>query len=319
MHTYLLAEELSRRGHSVTLFGHPESKISGRLVPVKVGKKAGVLRQVFAYREAMEKIRKGRFDAVHNNSIHFFAPLLAGSLQCPMVTTLHTPPYRSLRWGGRYSRAKNHRFVSISQHLHGVWEPYIGKHTVVHNGIDFASWPFSPAAPVRTAVWYGRFTPEKGAEYAISAAKAAGFKLTLAGPIYDQAYFDEKIRPELGGDIQYAGHLEQRELARLVGASSVGMVTSVWEEPFGLVYVELPACGTPVVAFASGAAREIISDRTGVVVPRYDTGALAQVLGEAESMVRSSVRKAAEQRFSVETMVSEYLRLYAGAVGGPAS
>jgi len=192
MHTHLLADELTRRGHTVTLFGHPESKTAARVVPVLVGEKAGVLGQVFAYREAMEKIRKGGFDAVHNNSIHFLPPLLAGSLRCPMVTTLHTPPYKSLRWGGRYSRAANHRFVSISQHLHGVWEPYIGKHTVVHNGIDFASWPFSAAATPGMAVWYGRFTPEKGAEFAIAAAKAAGFGLTLAGPVYDQDYFNDK-------------------------------------------------------------------------------------------------------------------------------
>jgi len=91
------------------------------------------------------------------------------------------------------------------------------------------------------------------------------------------------------------------------------MVTSVWDEPFGLVYVEIPACGTPVVAFDSGAAREIVSSATGIIVPRHDTAALTQVLGEAASMVRSSVRKAAEQRFSVRAMVSDYLHLYGHA------
>lgn len=311
MHTHLLARELDRCGHSITVFGHPDSEVPGKLIPIQVGEKAGILRQVFAYREAMEKIRKGHFDAVHNNSIHFLPPLLAGGLKCPMVTTLHTPPYRSLRWGGRYSRAKNHQFVSISHYLHGVWEPHIGKHEVVHNGIYFADWPFSETAATKTAVWYGRFTPEKGAEYAIAAARAAGYRLTLAGPIYDQSYFDEKVRPELDETIRYAGHLNQQELAALIGASSVGLVTSVWDEPFGLVYIEMPACGTPVVAFDSGAAREIITEATGAIVPKHDIGALTQVLGEVKGKVRSDVRAAAEQNFSVGKMAEGYLRLLA--------
>src|SRR3712207_8805137 len=33
-----------------------------------------------------------------------------------------------------------------------------------------------------------------------------------------------------------------------------------WEEPFGMVMVEALACGTPVIAFARGAAREIVID-----------------------------------------------------------
>lgn len=310
MHTHLLARELVKRGHEVTLFAHPDSDRQFNLRPVKLADQAGFGAQVFAYRRAMKAIEQGQFDAIHNNSIHFLPPLLAGNLSCPVITTLHTPPYKSLRWGGRFSRAANHQFVSISQHLHDSWAPYVGQHAVVHNGLDPEQWPFSAAGKAKTAVWYGRFTPEKGAEYAIAAAKAAGFSLTLAGPIYDQSYFEQKIRPELEGSVSYAGHLTQQELAALVGRSAVGIVTSVWDEPFGLVYVEIPACGTPVAAFASGAAPEVVRPAMGAIVPKRDTMALAQVLCELESKDRASCRKAALDHFGVERMVEGYLGLY---------
>lgn len=310
MHTHLLARALVERGHEVTLFAHPQSDPRFSIHSVSLSEKAGFGAQVFAYRQAMKAIQLGRFDAVHNNSIHFLPPLLAGRLRCPVITTLHTPPYKSLRWGGRLSRATNHQFVSISQHLHDTWQPYLGKHAVIHNGLDPGQWPLSLKAVPQTAVWYGRFTPEKGAEYAIAAARAAGFQLTLAGPVYDENYFNEVIAPQFDEQIQYAGHLTQSALAALIGRSAVGIATSVWDEPFGLIYVELAACGTPVAAFNSGAATEVVLPEMGTIVPKRDIGALAQVLRELPGKDRATCRQAAVDNFSASRMVEQYCVLY---------
>ncbi|MFT7121066.1 MAG: glycosyltransferase involved in cell wall biosynthesis [Neolewinella sp.] len=311
MHTHLLARELVAVGHEVTLFADAESDEQFNIVPIQLGETAGFGAAVFAYRRAMALVRRGDFDVIHNNSIHFLPPLLSGNLGFPMITTLHTPPYKSLRIAGRVTPKNNHTFVSISQHLKEIWKPFIGDHPVIHNGLDMEQWPLSLSAVAGTAVWYGRFTPEKGAEYAIQAARLAGYKLTLAGPVYDQDYFDREILPELDGRITYAGHLTQAELAALVGRSAVGLATSVWDEPFGLVYLEIPACGTPVAAFDSGAAKEIITAETGAIVPKYDVGALAQVLGKLEGRHRAGCRASVAEKFPVERMVAEYLRLYA--------
>lgn len=314
MHTHLLARELSARGHEVTLFAHPHSYGDFQLVPQLLSEGAGFLATALTYRKAMLAINEGNFDVVHNNSIHFLPPLLAASLGCRMITTLHTPPYRSLRWAGRLVRKKEHRFVSISHHLHDVWQPFVGKHEVIHNGLDLNTWPFSGQAEANTAIWYGRFSPEKGAEYAIAAARAAHLKLSLAGPIYDQAYFDQKLAPQLNDRIKYVGHLKQGALASLIGRSEVGIVTSVWDEPFGLVYAEILACGTPVAAFASGAVKEILTDACGAIVPKYDVAALTQVLSKVKSKDRSECRARVEAAFPVAKMVEGYLAVYRGGV-----
>jgi glycosyltransferase involved in cell wall biosynthesis len=206
----------------------------------------------------------------------------------------------------------HHHYAAISHFLGQQWKPFIGdNYTVIHNGLDPGVWPFSAAPEPKTAIWYGRFTPEKGAEYAIGAARAAGYRLTLAGPIYDQAYFDRAVAPELDDTVRYAGHLNQAELAELVGRSAVGIVTSVWDEPFGLVFAEMLACGTPVAGFDSGAASEIVSQEVGALVAKYDIQALTQVLGEVErSRERQHCRKRVMDAFQMERMVAEYESLY---------
>ena len=312
IHTHLLARGLVERGHEVTLFAHPDSSTKFEVFPCPVAQNPGFLAYTRAVRAAVRQIKKGGFDVVHNNSIHFLPPMLARALPFPMVTTLHTPPYKSHRLTARLTRRlRNHDYVSISRFLGEQWANLIGDYTVIHNGIELADWPFSAVTERKTAVWCGRFTPEKGAEFAIAAARAAGYRLTLAGPVYDQQYFDEKVVPLLDEEITYVGHLSQAELAALIGKSAVGLVTSVWDEPFGLAYVEMLACGTPVAGFRSGAAAEIVTKEVGVLVEKYDVQALARVLGEVEgSRDREACRRRAEREFPVANMVDTYVNLY---------
>lgn len=317
MHTHLLARELRARGHDVTLFAHPESDRQFNLVPISVPEDASFWRYTRAVRKAVRLAGMGPYDVIHNNTIHFLPPLLAQGLPQPMVTTVHTPPYKSHRYTAKLSQhIAKHHYAAISHFLGRQWAPFIGAdYTVVHNGLNLEDWPFNPVPVAKTAIWFGRLTPEKGAEYAMAAARAAGYQLTLAGPVADQAYFDELIAPELDEQIRYVGHLKQDALADVVGKAAVGIVTSVWDEPFGLVFAEMLACGTPVAGFDSGAAAEIVTPAVGALVPKYDVQALAQVLGEVEkSKVRQQCRDLVAEAFLVTKMVDGYVAMYQRAV-----
>lgn len=317
MHTHLLARELQERGHEVTIFGHPESDDRFRVSPFSMPMEVGLGQKAHVYYKLMMAVRKWDFDVVHNNSIHFVPPLQARALKCPMITTLHTPPYRSFKMTARFTRnAANHKYVAISEFISKQWAPLVGESEVIHNGLALEDWPLSSITEPKTAVWYGRFTPEKGAEYAIRAARTAGYRLKLAGPVYNMAYFRRKVEPLLGDGIEYVGHKTQAELAELVGKSAVGLVTSVWDEPFGLAYAEMLACGTPIAGFDSGAASEIVTPECGTLVAKRDVAALAQVLGEVEKSIdRAKCRARVEASFRVSGMIEGYLGAYAMGKG----
>ena len=62
-----------------------------------------------------------------------------------------------------------------------------------------------------------------------------------------------------------------------------------WEEPFGMVMVEALACGTPVIAFPEGAARELVIDgKTGFLVD--DERAMAVAIGRLPQIAARDCR-----------------------------
>ena len=69
------------------------------------------------------------------------------------------------------------------------------------------------------------------------------------------------------------------------------------------------ACGTPVVAFSRGSMPEIISNgENGFLVSSVDE-AVSQ-LRFINKLDRGRCRKWVEERFTVDRMVDEYLRVY---------
>ncbi len=82
-----------------------------------------------------------------------------------------------------------------------------------------------------------------------------------------------------------------------------------WDEPFGLVMVEAMATGTPVIAFPGGSVAEIVRDGVSgfVCSRRRGRGCSAS---RWEALKPAAIRAYAQQYFSVERMVRDYLALY---------
>jgi glycosyltransferase involved in cell wall biosynthesis len=79
----------------------------------------------------------------------------------------------------------------------------------------------------------------------------------------------------------FLGPRPQDELATLFNCADVGCFPS-YREPFGLVFIECMACGTPVIGADSGGPRDFVTPEVGVLVPETDDRqALAQSLAEA--------------------------------------
>jgi glycosyltransferase involved in cell wall biosynthesis len=71
---------------------------------------------------------------------------------------------------------------------------------------------------------------------------------------------------------------KSEDMARCYRSANVTLVTSEYET-FGRVAAESQACGTPVIAFATGGIPEVVKDGVGgLIVPTGDTKALAMAI-----------------------------------------
>ncbi|MFC8178991.1 glycosyltransferase [Rhodococcus sp. NPDC057297] len=331
-HIGQLSRALTERGHSVTLFAAEGSSLDvaddllsvARLELSDISKAdittpALAVSEHHAYLSVMMQLAgelSDTFDVIHNHSLHYLPIAMSRTVRTPMLTTLHTPPFAWLESAVALSGSTGVEFAAVSEHAARQWFPVTGPVNVVANGISLERWPEGQGGD--GAVWSGRLVPEKGPHLAIDAARAAGFSLTLAGPASNTAYFEAEVAPRLGGDVTYAGHLRQRELATLVGTSDVALATPVWEEPYGLVVAEALACGTPVAAFDRGGIPEILDPTSGRLARPDSVEDLARAMIEARTLSRHDARARAESACSERRMVDQYLSLYESMMSGAA-
>jgi glycosyltransferase involved in cell wall biosynthesis len=322
MHTHLLARELRKRGHTVTVFASMRSDpaigveaICDETSLLETGtaeaNDVAFFREHHAYLKLMTRLRTAPFDIVHNNSLHYLPVSMAETLAVPMVTTLHTPPFCWLESGIRLCADRRARFVAVSDATAAMWSAVHPVDCVIANGIELDRFPYrADPDPEGYLVWSGRIVPEKGLDLAIDAARAAGRALRIAGPVSDTAFHAREIVPRLGDGIEHIGHLDHRALAQLIGGAAAALVTPCWEEPYGLVAAEALACGTPVAAFARGALTDMLDADCGVLAARDDADALAVAALAATRLSRAACRARAELWCDAERMIDGYEALY---------
>ncbi|MBU2956052.1 glycosyltransferase [Paracoccus sp. C2R09] len=326
-HAWHLARGLQDRGHQVTLYAAGDSDPQFDLRPI-IGRHYdqdypwhdfhgtdvlnGVLDDAFA--RCVTALDDGGHDVVHNNSLHRFPPRHAFANRMPMVTSLHVPPFEGLRRAAQDSAAPWSRFTVCSRQQAGLWWPAGTPDgaDIVGNGIDLRLWPFRPQGD-GSAVWAGRITPTKGTHLAAQAARMAGVPLTIFGVIEHRDYYNDMVRPLLGGDIRYGGHLQGGDLATEMGRASAMLFTPQWEEPFGLVAIEGMACGLPVASTRIGATDEVIGDCGAFAAPD-DAEGLAHALEQALQIPRERPRARVERLFSLERMLDRYEENYRAAM-----
>lgn len=163
------------------------------------------------------------------------------------------------------------------------------------------------------AFMLGRVCPEKGFHDAITAAETAGVGLVMAGEVFayesHRRYFEEEVRPRLGGGIRFIGPVGFARKRRLMTAAACLLVPSRARETSSLVAMEALACGTPVVAFPSGALPTIVDEgRTGFIVD--DPVAMGRAIPAAAALDPEICRQEAQRRFSLSRTAADYLSLY---------
>jgi len=306
-----IARGLAARGHDVRLFTVPESTcpVETEWVLPKAAEPTSFdvpeAQHVLAAYNAFDDV-----DVIHDHTV--LGPAIAAGHKHPDIpvaftnhnlVTQHSRPLL-------HAAAAAGSLLAISQDQYSR-DPDIGVTAVIHHGIDLDRYPFGPGGG-GYAMFLGRMNPDKGPERAIRIARAAGMPLKMVVKMWEpgeKAFFKEIVEPMLGPDIELhvtSTHEQNVEMLRHAEA----LVNPIsWHEPFGLVMPESMSCGTPVLAFARGAAPEIIEHGVTGWLGADETD-LAKALIRAREFDRADCRLLVEQRFSLARMARDYERVY---------
>jgi glycosyltransferase involved in cell wall biosynthesis len=223
------------------------------------------------------------------------------------VYTVHHPHLPSL--SEFYGCFENVEFVAISDFQRQ--KESLKRIRTIHHGIDLAQYQLQTNKQQYLS-FLGRIAPVKGVHSAIEIAKRSGIPLKIAGEVQPlfREYFESRVKPHIDGKfIEYLGEADLAMKNELLGNSMAMLFPVEWDEPFGLVMVEAMATGTPVIAFPGGSVREVVSDGVSGFICSSIDGATAS-LHNIDSLKPAAIRAYAQQHFSVERMVLDYLALY---------
>lgn len=313
-----ITDELVRLGHDVTLFASGDSVSAARLeaiCPQALRLITGSFNRVAPMTLLLERAFSAtdEFDLIHSH-LDFLGFPVARRCQVPVLTTLHgrldlpelEPVYREFA---------EIPLVSISDAQRQPL-PWANWQATVYHGLPRDLYTFHPRQGQYLA-FLGRIAPEKCPDQAITIATRAGIPLRIAAKVdpADRDYFRERIEPLLAHPlVEYVGEITDAEKNDFLGEACALVAPFDWPEPFGLVFIEALACGTPVVAYRRGSVPEIIDNGvTGYICEQLDD--LATAVEQVSILDRRRCRQAFEAQFTVERMVQDYLDVYKRIVG----
>jgi glycosyltransferase involved in cell wall biosynthesis len=316
----LLADGLTAAGHDVVLVASGGSRTNARLRSVYARPPSELLGDVATeLRHVLDTyLDPGDVDLIHDHSGLIGPALGALTGDVPVVHTLHGPWTDQNR--AIYRRlAPRIGLVAISHDQAARRPAGVELAGVVHNAVSLDDHPLSERHD-GYLLWVGRASPDKGPVDAIEVARRLGRPLLMAIKVNEaaeRAYYREVLQPAtVGVDVEVRFNAPPREKAALMGRAVCVLFPIRWPEPFGLVMIEAMACGTPVVAFANGAAPEVIVDgRTGFLVEEGDLDAMCVAVDATERLRPRDCREHVEARFSPARMVAGYVEVYERVLG----
>lgn len=304
----MLIKGYIRKGHQVSLFAHKDSITEAKLYAYTDQSKLDFVKNSWLINTT---IFKENFDIVHNfGRLAYLLPQLPLGIP-KLMSYQREPTLGQIRKAVRLARTGSLMFTGCSDYISQQIAAYAQSLTV-YNGVPLATYSFrnrvDEDAPL---VFLGRIEPIKGTHISIKIAQETGRKLMIAGNIPKEHtnYFAHEIAPFLNEQIQYTGPVNDVQKNELLGKAAALLMPIQWDEPFGIVMAEALACGTPVIGFKRGAVPEVVEHGiNGFVCSTADE--MIGFVNRIDEIDRAQVRQCAEQKFSSEVIVHQYLEIY---------
>ncbi len=260
-------------------------------------------------------------DAVlmNNMSLPWVWPIVRSGK--PWVCANHTWPRDDrdrMAWKNRLKR----RAALLSGEQLGVSQvqarQFLGKPTIVGNPYNDAFFkPASGIERVEDLVFFGRLTSDKGVDVLLRAMVLVknsnpGVRLTIVGDGQERSELEKLAGElELNHEVAFVGKLVGEALTKELSRHEIAVVPSTAAESFGIVALELAACGCVIIASDNGGLPEAVGPM-GAIFRNGDSAQLAELalelLGSRES--RARYRTAAPdhlRKFTAEAVAGRYL------------
>lgn len=311
----LLATGLQIRGHSVGLVAHPDStsKVT-QFFPWRGKRSQNKFDTIQNTIRLWSVVQEFQPDLVHSFSrILYLLPLLGSQL--PKVMSYQRyPTKRTTSWGAKLAQGTL-TFTGCSDYICTLGKANGGTWHTIHNCVELEKYNFVPkVAEDAPLVFLSRVERIKGAHTAIAVARKTGRRLIIAGNYSktgeEGKYWQEEIVPNLGKNgIEYVGTVNDAQKNELLGKAAAMIVPIEWEEPFGIVFAEALACGTPVISSSRGALPEIVRQGIdGYLVNSFEEA--VTTIEKLPNINRHNCRQRVEQCFSADVIVEQYEKLY---------
>ncbi|MCD6327013.1 glycosyltransferase family 4 protein [bacterium] len=207
---------------------------------------------------------------------------------------------------------------------------------VIHNGLDAGFWVRETKDKFlsdrsQRITFVGRLHETKGAHIVLRAMKYVRHRygkaqLVIIGATSHDAQTGQltnsryeaalqKLAHGLGpGSVLLAGNLPPNQIVQRMANASIGVVPSLWEEPFGMTVIEGMAGGLPMICSRRGGIPEIIThEKDGILIDNYLdpeewAKQIVRLLDDEELRTRlgHNARQTVLERFTIDQMARDF-------------
>jgi len=290
----------------------PSLRSLGEPPPVEVGRRLEAEHYRWACADASD------VDVLHAHGVWILDH--GPAAEVPIVLTVYTDTSQEEVQAALADAPAGVRLVANSRSTRAKF-PAAPWFATVLEGVLPERYPFRPVKEDHF-VFVGDLRPKKGCHLAVRVALELGARLKIIGrrliaevperaEAYE-AYFRDEIAPHLGPRIEYLGELGEERLAHVAAARAL-LAPIGWDEPFGRIFAEAMACGTPVVTFRRGAAEEVVPPEAGFVVDTLDE--MVRAAACAGSIAPVACRRHVVRHLNVSRVAAEYADVYQRVTG----